>query len=93
MTFLLKDPEAGLDYAVDWGLQYLELDTLAGSSWSVVPEEAGGVVVLDSGFTDKVALVHAGGGNPGRIYRLTNHVTTASGLTDSRSILLRVERR
>ena len=35
MTFVLKDPEASLDYAVDWGLEYLDADILVASSWSV----------------------------------------------------------
>ena len=93
MTFLLKDPEARLDYAVDWGAYYLELDTLAASSWSVTPEETGGVTVVGGNFTETIAAVQVSGGIAGRIYRLTNHVTTASGFEDSRSILLRVEKR
>ena len=93
MTFLLKDPEASLDYAVDWGSQYLDADTLAASSWSVVPDEAGGLAVAASQFDARIATVQVGGGIAGRIYRLINHVTTASGLEDSRSIMLRVEKR
>ena len=93
MTFLLKDPDARLDYAVDWGPQYLELDTLVASSWSVLLDEVGGAVVASSRFDDRTATVQVDGGVAGRIYRLTNHVTTASGLQDSRSIMLRVEKR
>jgi hypothetical protein len=37
--------------------------------------------------------VKAGGGLPGRIYRLINEVVTASGRVDSRSIVLRMEKR
>ena len=37
--------------------------------------------------------VQVGGGIAGRIYRLTNHVATAEGREDSRSIMLRVEKR
>lgn len=37
MTFLLKDPEAVLDYAVDWGAEYLSGDVLTESSWTVSP--------------------------------------------------------
>ena len=33
MSFLLKDPEAVLDYAVDWGTDYLSGDALLDSSW------------------------------------------------------------
>lgn len=93
MTLLLKDPEAELDYAVDWGAEYLGGDALAQSEWEVAPVEAGGVAILSSEFDQLIATVKAGGGIPGRLYRLTNRVVLASGLADSRSITLRVERR
>jgi hypothetical protein len=93
MTYLLKDPSAALDYSVDWGAEYLSGDALAASSWSVDPEEPGGVSVLSSGFDLLVSVVTVGGGEAGRIYRLTNQVTTAAGIEDRRSIMLRVEKR
>lgn len=93
MTYLLKDPEAALDYAVDWGSDYLDGDALAASNWSVSPVEANGARVADSRFDLLVATATVEGGRPGRIYRLTNHVVTASGRQDSRSIMLRVEKR
>lgn len=93
MTFLLKDPEAVLDYSVDWGAEYLGEDQLAESEWTVSPAEIGGVAVVGSDFDAAIATVKAGGGVPGRIYRLDNHVVLASGRIDSRSITLRVERR
>lgn len=93
MTLLLKDPEAALDYAVDWGTEYLTAETLTGSHWQVTPVEAGGVLVTASRFDDTIASVTATGGVAGHLYQLTNHVALSSGLTDSRSIVLRVERR
>jgi len=93
MTLLLKDPEAVLDYAIDWGAEYLGDDVLADSSWSVEPEEAGGVTVVASSFADKISTVQAGGGIAGRLYRLANRVVTQSGRIDDRSIVLRVEQR
>jgi hypothetical protein len=93
MTLLLKDPEAALDYAVDWGAQYLAGDVLSASSWRVIPAEPGGVSILASSFDATLASVTAGGGVPGRLYQLTNHVVLSSGLTDNRSIVLRVEKR
>jgi hypothetical protein len=93
MTLMLKDPEAALDYAVDWGAEYLTGDTLAASSWQVTPVEIGGVSVVASRFEPKVASVTAAGGVAGHLYQLTNHVVLTSGLTDSRSIVLRVEKR
>lgn len=93
MTLLLKDPEAALDYAVDWGAEYLTGDILTASSWDVSPVEPGGVTVVASTFNELLATVKAGGGLAGRVYRLTNRVALASGLEDSRSIMLRVEKR
>lgn len=93
MSFLLKDPEALLDYAVDWGAEYLSGDALVDSSWSISPAEADGATIAGSAFDLLIATVQVAGGRPGRIYRVTNHVTTVSGREDSRSIILRVEKR
>jgi hypothetical protein len=93
MTLLLKDPDAVLDYSVDWGAEYLGGDLLAESNWSVEPEEAGGVTIAGSNFDATTSVVKAAGGAPGSVYRLVNEVVTASGRVDSRSIVLRVEKR
>lgn len=93
MALLLKDPLAALDYAVDWGAEYLGGDTIAGSSWAVIPVEAGGVEIAGSTFDGRVATVTATGGVAGHVYQLTNHVALLSNRTDSRSIVVRVEKR
>ena len=93
MTLLLKEPSATLDYSVDWGTDYLAGDALANSSWTVEPDDPGGVSVASSDFDLLVSVVTVEGGMPGRIYRLTNQVTTAAGIEDARSIMLRVEKR
>ena len=91
MTLLLKDPEATLDYSVDWGADYLSEDALVESAWTVVPDEPGGVSVVSGRFDLLTATAQVEGGIAGRMYRLTNHVVTAEGREDSRSIMLRVE--
>lgn len=93
MSFLLKDPDALLDYAVDWGADYLAGDALASSSWSVSPDEPGGVSIATSACDLLTSSVQVSGGEPGKTYRLSNLVTTASGRRDSRSVVLRVEKR
>ncbi len=93
MTLLLKDPAAVLDYSIDWGAEYLGDDLIANSEWSVSPIESGGVSVAGSDFDAKVSTVKAAGGRAGHVYRLVNIVTTGSGRSDSRSIVLRVEKR
>ena len=93
MNYLLKDPEAVLDYSVDWGAEYLGDDLLADSSWSVEPDEAGGVTIEGSTFDLTSTSVTAAGGIAGRMYRLANAVVLQSGRADSRSLVLRVESR
>jgi len=94
MTLLLKDPAAVLDYAIDWGAEYLgEGDLLSESAWSVDPDEPGGIAVVGSDFSDSLSTVQAGGGLSGRIYRLANRVVMQSGRVDERSVVLRVEKR
>jgi hypothetical protein len=93
MTLLLKDPDAVLDYSIDWGAEYLGDDLLSESEWTVSPDEPGGVSIVGSTFDAKVAAVKAGGGVAGKIYRLENQVVLQSGRIDSRSIVLRVEQR
>lgn len=94
MTLLLKDPDAVLDYSIDWGADYLAPgDLLTQSDWSVVPEEPDGVTIVGSDFDAATTTVKASGGVPGKIYRLVNQVVTDSGRTDDRSLVLRVEKR
>lgn len=93
MSFLLKDPAAVLDYTADWGADYLNGDALAESHWAIVPAEPGGARVDASQFDGMVASVTVSGGEAGKVYRLSNHVLTASGRIDSRSFTLRVEKR
>jgi hypothetical protein len=93
MSFLLKDPDAVLDYEVDWSADYLGTDVLSGSEWSVSPAEASGLTILEQLFDGGLATVKASGGTVGHVYRLTNHISLESGLRDSRSVVIRVEAR
>ena len=94
MTLLLKDPEAVLDYSIDWSAEYLgEGDLIADSAWSVSPDEPNGVAIVGSDFDAGTSSVKAAGGIAGRLYKLVNRVTLDSGRVDERSIVLRVEQR
>jgi hypothetical protein len=93
MTLLLKDPDAVLDYMVDWGAEYLGGDAIAESRWEVSPTESGGAEVSGSAYDYLTATVQVSGGIPGKLYRVTNSIVTASGHEDRRSIMLRVEAR
>ena len=93
MGFHLKDPGAVLDYAVDWGAEYLGGDAIASSSFAIDPIEAGGGVITGMANDFTVATVTVAGGIAGRQYKVINHVVMASGREDERTIVLRVEQR
>ena len=94
MSYLLKDPEAVLDYMIDWGADYLLAgELLAESAWSVTPDERGGISVAGSDFDASTSTAKAAGGVAGHIYNLANRITTGMGRVDERSIVIRVENR
>lgn len=84
-----KDPQAVLDYAMDWTPWLAEGETIATSSWTV---DAGITKDSDS-KTTTVATVWLSGGTAGVTYKLTNHITTNQGRTDERSFPVSVRQR
>lgn len=92
MSFYLKDPQSRVDYAIDWS-GYLDGQTISASTWSVSPEEAGGIAIDNAGFDLNRAAARLSGGKIGGIYRIGNRVTLSDGGVDERSITLRVEER
>ncbi len=93
MSFHLKDPGAILDYAVDWGAEYLDGDAIVASDFTIEPIEPGGATIAGTSFDPTTAMVSVGGGIAGHQYRLINHVVLLSGREDERSIVLRMEQR
>lgn len=92
MTYYLKDPGSRVDYAIDW-TGYLDGQTVAGSTWAVSPDEAGGIAI-DAASHDLVrSAATLAGGLPGHVYSVSNRVTLSDGRIDERSIVLRVEQR
>lgn len=89
MTVLLKDPNASLNYSVDWS-SYLEAgETLAGSTWQIEPN--GELAYASASFDAASATATLSGGAIGHVYRVTNRITTSLGRIDDRSFILRVE--
>ena len=89
MTYA-KDPDAVLDYSVDWSL-WLAGDQIATSQWILAPDtdlEA----AADTNTTTKATVWLSGGVN-GTTYLATNRITTAGGRTDDRTISIKVQDR
>lgn len=85
-----KDPNAVLDYTVDW-TAYLApiVDTIATATW-IVPATLTKVSDTHSSTT---ATAFISGGTAGTTETVTCRITTAGGRTDDRSITLNIVER
>lgn len=89
-----KDPDAKLDYALDWGAKWLPAgDTITAATWTV-PEGLTQETNPAPSITDgKITTVWLSGGTAGQDYTVTCRVTTAQGRTDDRSLNIEVRNR
>lgn len=90
MSLFLKDPAATLDYALDWGGGYLAGRTLVTSDWRIEPAEAGGLTLAAASVAGDRSVATVSAGVPGHIYRLINQVRLSDGLSERRSVAVRV---
>ena len=88
MTFI-KDPNAVLDYSIEWS-KWLAGDQIQTSTWSVSDPV---IQVVDSSNTATRTTVWLSGGAAGQSYTVTNRITTSGGRTDDRSFVLQVQDR
>jgi len=88
MSYLAHDPDSGpLDYSVHFTAWLSDGDSVANVAWSIFPL---GPTLSAPSLVGAVATTKLTGGLMGEQYRLTARVTTANGLVDDRSIMLRV---
>ena len=84
----IKDPDAVLDYAVDW-TDWLGVDTISTSTWTV----ATGLTKTADSKTTKVATIWLSGGTASAEYSVANKIVTAGGRTDERTLTIVVEQK
>ncbi len=89
MTFT-KDPDAVLDYAVDW-TAWLAGDEIATSEWLL--EDGALIEKMADSHTATKATVWLRGGQAGTTYLVTNRIVTSGGRADDRTISVKVEDR
>jgi hypothetical protein len=82
---VLKDPDAVLDYSINWEPWLADGDTIATSEWIVTGPDST-LEVDSSGKSTTVTTVWLSGGTLGQVYTVTNRVVTTEGRTDDRSI-------
>jgi hypothetical protein len=92
-TYIIKDPDAQLQYGIDWS-QWLQLgDALQSATWTVETTGTNAIVAQNNNILDGVSLTTLVHGNPGTIYTVANTVTTQQGYVDTRRFRVKVEDR
>lgn len=88
-----KDPDATLDFMIDWnapdqyGNSYLGTDTISQSTWAV----SSGLTSVSTSNTSTTATIWLSGGTAGQTCRATNTIVTAGGRTDDRTLIILVK--
>lgn len=81
----VKDPNAVLDYQIDWTAWMPENDRIVASTFT---SSGAALVVNDSSFNSYTTTVWLRGGAAGERYTVTNHITTEDGRQDDRSLTI-----
>jgi len=85
-SYIVKDPESYLDYSIDWS-DWLDLgDGIATSTWTIqsITGDSDPLTTDNNTRTLTTTTVWLAAGSASNNYRITNTITTASGLTDER---------
>ena len=85
-----KDPDAILDYWLDWSEWLSSGDGIEASSWFSSPT---GLTIFDASFGTAFALAWISGGTDGVDYLVTNRITTEDGRVEDRTFQLAVVQR
>ena len=83
---IIKDPDAKLDYSLDWSA-WLGGDTIATSSFDV-PD---GLTLDSETTTATTATAWLSGGALGESYEVKNHITTAGGRAEDRTMRITIK--
>ena len=89
LAIFIKDPNAVLDYQIDWSDWLGSTDTISTSAWTV----SSGITKASESNTTTTATVWLSGGTAGSNYTAANRIVTAGGRTEDRTIQIRVEER
>jgi hypothetical protein len=85
----VKDPQAVLDYTVDWTDWLVTGDTITSHTVTV----PAGITEDSSTDTDTAVTAWISGGTAGTRYDVVYHITTTAGRQDDRTITLTVQNR
>lgn len=84
-----KDPDAVLDYTLDWDAWLADTDTIASAVFTV----ASGLTKDSEEFTDDTSTVWLSGGTAGESYKVSCRITTVAGRREDRSFYVDMKER
>ena len=84
-----KDPDANLDYSVDWSDWLVTGDNIASTLWTV----PAGLTKGAESEADGICTIYLSGGTAGSDYEVACRITTAAGRIDERTITVMVRQR
>lgn len=79
-----KDPQAVLDYLIDWGRYLPSGDVISTSTWTATT----GITIASNSKTSTTTTVWLSGGTAGTNYSVTNHISTTGGRQDDRTLTI-----
>lgn len=89
MNFL-KDPNAVLDFAVDWSKWLAEGETISAAEVTITPA---GLTKDSQAIADGKVTAWLSGGVDNASYKATCHITTSQGRQDDRTFTVSVRQR
>lgn len=92
-NYIAKDPDASLQYGVDWSQWLTAGDNLFSSTWTVETTGTNAITYTSPFILDNVALVTLENGQAGTIYTVANTIVTDEGWSDTRRFRVKVEPR
>lgn len=87
-----KDPDAILDYQINWAT-WLGTDTIATTAWTLAPTGTGALTKTTDTKTTTTATIWLSGGTANTDYTAACKITTAGGRTDERTLTIYVRQR
>lgn len=87
-----KEPTETRDVGLNWSDWLVDIDgdalTIVSSIWS----SPAGITIDDDDINDSTTVVRLSGGTWGETYELTNTITASNGETETRFLLIRIQR-
>ena len=94
-AYIDKDPSAILSYTLDWSEWLPVGTTISTSTWTIstISGDAAPVTSVTTTNSGTTTIIKLSGGTVGKVYTITNTITTSGSLTDRRNFRIKVKNR